>query len=417
MRFSLSVWFPTMPSLRRELGHLYVGYGLMGEALDTFAALEMWDDLILCYTLLKKTETAETIIKNRLQITPNQPKLLCCLADLKQGVAAEELYLQAWNLSGCRYPRAKRALGRRMLSQKRYKEAGDHLKDALSISPLNAEAWFSLGYCRMKQSHECENSKEVEQQAIEAFTRCVQNDLDHGEAWNNIAALLLKRQMYKEAFAALKEAARLKRDIWQLWDNYSFAAVHSEYWGEAINGCSKVQQITHGKQVNLEVLQKLVEQISVFQHKSAEIQEGMEKYHYQITQRFSQLIKQQIQVGDSDSRVLQILGQFYSAIGDDEGTQESLMKYLRTCQGWQKDQIKFQEYAKVSIQLCGLYLKGYREGKDDAQRLLSSGRMHLRNLIKQSQENFEDTPEYQQLQLVLNQLQDAINFYRTGGTR
>eukprot|EP01024_Parvocaulis_polyphysoides_P068142 TRINITY_DN8263_c0_g1_i1.p1 TRINITY_DN8263_c0_g1~~TRINITY_DN8263_c0_g1_i1.p1 ORF type:complete len:706 (-),score=109.64 TRINITY_DN8263_c0_g1_i1:243-2237(-) len=428
MRFALSVWFPTLPALRRELGHLYVGYGLMGEALDTFAALELWDDLILCYTLLKKKETAEAIVMNRLAITPDNPKLLCCLADLKQGTEAEELYLNAWNLSGQRYPRAKRALGRRSLSQKHYKQAGDHLHDALSISPLHAEAWFSLGYCRMKQSNDNTDStsekEESEKQAIEAFTRCVQQDLDHGEAWNNIAALLLKREMYKEAFSALKEAVRLKRDVWQLWDNYSLAAVHSEQWGEAINGCNKVQQFTHGKKVNIEVMEKLVEQIRQFQSEkrgpvedSGEQQElgsqgGLEKYHEKISYRFGQLIKQQIQVGDTDSRVWKILSNYYGAIGDKTGQQESLMKYLRTCQGWQKDHDKFAEYAEVSIQLCQSYMQAYKEGAEDALRQLSSGRMHLRNLLKQTEQNFGETNEYLQLQSVLEQLQLTIDILK-----
>jgi hypothetical protein len=48
------VWLPLRVSLRKELGELLVGMGLVGAALTLFEQLELWDSLIACYQLLDK---------------------------------------------------------------------------------------------------------------------------------------------------------------------------------------------------------------------------------------------------------------------------------------------------------------------------------------------------------------------------
>lgn len=52
--YAFTVWFPLLVQLRKELGELLVGLGLVGAALDLFEALELWDNLIVCYQLLGK---------------------------------------------------------------------------------------------------------------------------------------------------------------------------------------------------------------------------------------------------------------------------------------------------------------------------------------------------------------------------
>lgn len=52
--YAFSVWFPLHIQLRKELGELLVGMGLVGAALAVFEQLELWDNLIVCYQLLDK---------------------------------------------------------------------------------------------------------------------------------------------------------------------------------------------------------------------------------------------------------------------------------------------------------------------------------------------------------------------------
>ena len=62
---------------------------------------------------------------------------------------------------------------------------------------------------------------------LQAFTRCAQQEPDNGEAWNNIAAIHLQLQHAPEAFSALSEAVKYKRDSWQTWANYGQAAAQT----------------------------------------------------------------------------------------------------------------------------------------------------------------------------------------------
>ena len=62
---------------------------------------------------------------------------------------------------------------------------------------------------------------------MQAFTRCVQQEPDNGEGWNNIAAIHLQLQHAPEAFSALSEAVKYKRDSWQTWANYGQAAAQT----------------------------------------------------------------------------------------------------------------------------------------------------------------------------------------------
>ena len=81
----------------------------------------------------------------------------------------------------------------------------------------------------------------------QAFTRCGQLAPDHGEAFNNLAALLLERNRPREAFIALSEAARLMEGSWQVQENMARAAVASDQWLPAARALAKVVALTHGE--------------------------------------------------------------------------------------------------------------------------------------------------------------------------
>ena len=74
---------------------------------------------------------------------------------------------------------------------------------------------------------------------MQAFTRCAQQEPDNGEAWNNIAAIHLQLQHAPEAFSALSEAVKYKRDSWQTWANYGQAAAQT---GNNLPAARAVQQ-------------------------------------------------------------------------------------------------------------------------------------------------------------------------------
>ena len=65
-------------------------------------------------------------------------------------------------------------------------QAAQHWELALGVNPLHPEGWFSLGYCALKQQDFA--------RALQAFSRCAQQQPDNGDAWNNLAAIHLQVQ-------------------------------------------------------------------------------------------------------------------------------------------------------------------------------------------------------------------------------
>ncbi len=69
-------------------------------------------------------------------------------------------------------------------------QASRHWELALGVNPLHPEGGFALGYCALKRSDYT--------RAVQAFTRCAQQQPDNGDAWNNLAAMHLQVRRAEE---------------------------------------------------------------------------------------------------------------------------------------------------------------------------------------------------------------------------
>lgn len=105
---------------------------------------------------------------------------------------------------------SQRELARTALSRTEHESAADHFTLALSRNPLDAESWFGLGFCELKRGPDRAGHAAV------AFTRCVQADGSHGEAWNNLGALHVAAARYGPALKALTVAIKLCGRSWQV---------------------------------------------------------------------------------------------------------------------------------------------------------------------------------------------------------
>jgi tetratricopeptide (TPR) repeat protein len=143
-----------------------------------------------CALFLSKPQQAEELIKHRLEVTPDEPRLWCALGDLTLDDAH---YRQAWECSGHRNARcvgvcggrgpgrrqqagwqagcsgvprvllaaaacpspaspcplppcsSQRSLARNALRNSRYAAAAQHWEAALALNPLHGEGWFRCG--------------------------------------------------------------------------------------------------------------------------------------------------------------------------------------------------------------------------------------------------------------------------------
>jgi hypothetical protein len=275
---------PLLPTLRQELAAAYVALGLPGPALELYERLEAWDALIICYRLLGKSAAARELIQARLSVTPGDPSLLCALGDLAEeagGAGGDRHYEEAWRASGGRSARAKRSLARSALRRRDYSGAAAHYEDALALSPMHAQAWFSLGYCRLREAGVAEEADGNESgaaadaataaatttpggrfaPALRAFSRVTLLDPQHGEAWANLAALWLRAGRPREALSAAEQAVKHKREAWQAWENYAAAALQCsgvEHLVKAARALREVLSLSRGERLPGQLAEGLV---------------------------------------------------------------------------------------------------------------------------------------------------------------
>ncbi|MCJ1378623.1 hypothetical protein MMC17_001722 [Xylographa soralifera] len=253
---------PTRWVLEAELAARWVSLGGLRTALEIYERLEMWSEAALCWAAVEREDKARRIVRRQLyqskdapsgsestnmeedtdeylgeERTPlpiDAPRLFCILGDLEK---SPTFYERAWTVSGDRYARAQRSLGKHYLRNQELFNADEAYSKSLKINPQNQSTWFALGCVRL----ELKDWKG----AVEAFSRAVQIEEGDAETWSNLAAALLRlpadqevdvksaenisgvgemhrvhpQKNAKEAFVALKRAAALKRESYRIWQN------------------------------------------------------------------------------------------------------------------------------------------------------------------------------------------------------
>lgn len=233
MRYLYSIVYPAQYELKRDLAVRYLRCQVFVSALNYFRELEMWDEVVTCYQLMDKPHRAELVVREQLK-HGETPYMLTSLADLTR---KEEYYVQAWELSKGRYPRAMRTLGKICYDRGDYLNAIAHLDDALAVHPLVATAWYLKGLACMRI--------EKYDLAIDAFVRCVQQDMEIGEAWANIGAINMRLRAFPKAYEALTEALRHKRDNWRILENLMSVALALGKWRDVVRYMNNLLDLKH----------------------------------------------------------------------------------------------------------------------------------------------------------------------------
>ena len=242
---------PPRWKLEAELADRWVSLGGLRTALEIYERLEMRAEVALCWAANDQEDKARTVVLHQLYepgVKPPTPKILkgededepsegqverdplpadaprlfCILGDIDKSPAA---YERAWEISNHRFARAQRSLGKYYQAQGDTKRAEEAYARSLKVNPQNHKTWFALGCARLRL--------ERWYSAADAFGRAVQIDDTDAESWSNLAVSLLrssdslgleatkeeKQQRIGESFVALKRAAALKRESFQIWQN------------------------------------------------------------------------------------------------------------------------------------------------------------------------------------------------------
>ncbi|CAH1955962.1 unnamed protein product [Acanthoscelides obtectus] len=115
-----------------QYGDILLDIGLVKNALDVFLKIKLWEEVIVCYNLLKMKDKAANVIKEQLEVKPTV-KLWCLLGDATDDVSC---YEKAWELSKRRSHRAQRHWGNYFFNKRQYEECIPHFEKSVSINPL-----------------------------------------------------------------------------------------------------------------------------------------------------------------------------------------------------------------------------------------------------------------------------------------
>ena len=278
LRYIHQLASPPRWKLESELADRWISLGGLRTALEIYERLQMWAEVALCWAANDREDKARKIIRRQLYnsvittstnklleddqdndvgdyrierdpLPPDAPRLFCILGDLENSTAA---YERAWEVSNQRYARAQRSLGKHYSKNGELSKAGTAYARSLKVNPQNHVIWFALGCIKLEQ--------EDWTGSVDAFGRAVQIEDTDAESWSNLAVALLKlppdtspgepnaidvkpdkarsnvgkleddrngsnvsatdpQKHVREAFAALKRAASLKRDSFRIWQN------------------------------------------------------------------------------------------------------------------------------------------------------------------------------------------------------
>ncbi|KAG5518076.1 hypothetical protein PMAC_003262 [Pneumocystis sp. 'macacae'] len=243
-------------ALEEELANRYLSVGMIKSALEIFERLEVWEKIALCWTALNKENKAIEVLTSQLALDPENPKLWTLLGDIQKNPSH---WIKAWNISGNRYAKAQRSLGKFYYSKKNFEESAKAFRLSLDINPLNYAAWFTYGCCHLEL-----NNWKI---ASEAFTRCVSLDSSDGESWNNLALSFLKHDPPKkhDAWNALKQALSSSYESWRIWENYLTISLDIGEWNEVVRSMRRCIDLRADKigenAIDIKILDIVVQEV------------------------------------------------------------------------------------------------------------------------------------------------------------
>ena len=413
--------YPNYVVLQKELGHMELSLGIAASALTVFQRLEMWEQVVMCYRIMGKLRRAEKVLREQLSVDPT-PELWVMLGDL---TSDEGCFERAWELSEQRYARAQRFWGRHLLKLQKWKEAIYHFQLALKINPLFPDIWFSLG-CSALQIGEWQTARD-------ALSRMVSMHPDDGEAWNNLANCYVQLKEPRQAFHCYEQALKHKRESWKIWQNFLYVALQLGQFRYAIDAIHEMIELKAAKEVPIKLLRHILAQIqepeslptsssslesqllssqpsssslesqplsSSSQPSSSSSPASSEDKEGSLSLKFKELLGHFRQNVDACSADIWRLHYEYYVKRDLNEALEYLNRENRSRQAtdWKSQLVLFQQLVDCQSHLIQLHMK-----LGDPKHIYSAT-LQLKRLIKQSEDIYFETSEFQMIQNLLANL-------------
>ncbi|XP_015601628.1 tetratricopeptide repeat protein 27 [Cephus cinctus] len=233
---------------KHMLADLMLNVGMVKGALELYLNLYLWEDVIVCYTILELKHKAAEIIRQQISKKPTV-KLWCLLGDATQDT---DCYETAWQLSGKKSSRVQRHWGLYYFAMKHYDEAVPHLKQSVELNNIQENVWIRLGFAALQ----IEDWK----LAATAYRRYCELEQTSFEAWNNLAKACIKLGDKSRAWRALQDAVKCNYDRWEIWDNLMVVSIDLGHFSEVIRCYHRILEIK-GSHTDVQVLRILTKAV------------------------------------------------------------------------------------------------------------------------------------------------------------
>lgn len=405
--FVFTTSLPPRWELKKEVAITFGRVGLVKSAMEIFEQLEYWDELVDCHRLIGNLGAAEALVRDQLekldaavledgnleteeqlgipfQSGPSgavqaraarRPRLLCVLGDVTRN---REHFVTAWEESGRRYARAKRALGRLCVEAEEWEEAVVHFREALEINALFPETWFTYG-CSAMHINDMHT-------AANAFTRVVQQTPENGEAWNNLGRVLHDLGKKKESLRAFMEAARVKRDSWRIWNNALIIAVELRSGRDMVLAMERLLDLRGKDGVVSEAVEAAVTEV-IRMSGSADIED--KAFASSVTRRLIKILGRCSSLVSTNASIWTAYAELYEAVPSAGGKQKAFdcrLKQVRAliAKGdWRRE---IREFRHMVIATDALVTNAKLSENNLSVRAAS---LHVSSVIEQTKEDFK----------------------------
>eukprot|EP01134_Creolimax_fragrantissima_P002911 CFRG2911T1 len=361
-----TIYYPSHFELEREIGIYYLRLGISMTAREIFERLHMWEDVVDCYRATEEFEKATALAAELVEKNPT-PRRLCLLGDVSND---PKHYERAWEVSGGRYSKAMRALGRIYFAQNNFEKCVECLKLASAINPLVEGVWFTLGAAAIRIG-EWESG-------IQAYRHCVVLNDTNGESWNNLGTCYIRENNIEKAASALKHAVKHSYDNWKIWENYFNVALQLEQASECMRAIARLLDLKGNKFTDVKAIQYVNTAMM------ARITEIGDTHEARTLSKRWQETLGRVQVGglSQNPSLWVISAEWHKFNNNDDKVLDCLQRAYRSSQkpGWQESTELASNVVQSALNVYAVY-----EQKDDA-RSYHSGLLMLRGLAKKTQD-------------------------------
>lgn len=385
IKYIYSLSFPSVYDLNKELGDRLMGVGALNSALQIFERLNMYEEMIQCLLAVERSGKAEEIVNQRLEKDIDDFRMIYLLGMIKDD---PELYEKAWEKSGKRYARAKRALGNYYMKRKMYKECIPHYETALSINYLYPLTWFSYGCA-------CMFISEFEK-AINAYQKVVQQNPEDSDSWSNMGTCYIQLNKLNEAFKTLKEATKIKYDSWKIWENFLWISLQVEQFGEAFMAIRRIIEL-NPLRLEAKYFNMLIKVMKYH------LQDKENDYGVKFRAKLNEILIEATNKLPGDAKLWQSFVSFYEEaqfFNQEAKIVELILKQIRALkkEGWERSKENFESVANAVIKLWNYQVKICEsKEKDEKNKIKSSTQMEVNSILKAVNEHFPDHELYKKL--------------------